>query len=246
MNGLQRTTFITKAFSRNTPYWKKMKETILFIRKKYPKITDIDEIEELEISSISETNKYYKQLEQAHKKSIKVNSAELQEIYGVSEEDANKAQIKNLKNKLKEKDEQICYSLELFYKHQKNPKTPLWFLEIEKEDIEKLKTEYYKLQKQIHWLKSSPSRRQEDDQSFDIERIKSVEIKQVLENYNIEIINNKILCPIHEEATPSCVIYENTNTFHCFGCGAGKSVIDLLMAIEKIDFVSACKILDKM
>lgn len=33
----------------------------------------------------------------------------------------------------------------------------------------------------------------------------------------------KILCPLHEEVTPSCHVYEDS--FHCFGCGANGDVV---------------------
>lgn len=36
------------------------------------------------------------------------------------------------------------------------------------------------------------------------------------------------LCPYHSESTPSCVIYPETNSFHCFGCKQGGSLKKLL------------------
>ena len=33
-------------------------------------------------------------------------------------------------------------------------------------------------------------------------------------------------CPFHEEKTASLKITPDKNLFHCFGCGAGGSVID--------------------
>ena len=36
------------------------------------------------------------------------------------------------------------------------------------------------------------------------------------------------LCPLHQERTPSFVVYEDTQTFHCFGCGAHGDVLDSL------------------
>lgn len=51
----------------------------------------------------------------------------------------------------------------------------------------------------------------------------------------------KVLCPMHEERTPSCNIYTDQNTFWCFGCNKGGNVINFLMAQEDIDFVTAVR-----
>lgn len=37
------------------------------------------------------------------------------------------------------------------------------------------------------------------------------------------------LCPFHQEKTPSCVITPSKALFHCFGCGAGGSIVDWQM-----------------
>ena len=46
-------------------------------------------------------------------------------------------------------------------------------------------------------------------------------------------------CPFHEDKTPSCVISPKTNLYHCFGCGAGGSVIDWVMKTENLGFREA-------
>ncbi|MDE6426766.1 MAG: DNA primase [Ruminococcus sp.] len=48
-------------------------------------------------------------------------------------------------------------------------------------------------------------------------------------------------CPFHSEKTPSCTIFPETQTFYCFGCGAGGDVITFIMKIENLDFVEAVK-----
>lgn len=42
-------------------------------------------------------------------------------------------------------------------------------------------------------------------------------------------------CPIHGEKTPSCYVNESKQLFHCYGCGAGGSVLDFIMAIYSLD-----------
>lgn len=49
-----------------------------------------------------------------------------------------------------------------------------------------------------------------------------------------------VLCPFHDENTPSCIISPKTNLFHCFGCGTGGSVIDWVMKTENMTFRAAC------
>ena len=36
------------------------------------------------------------------------------------------------------------------------------------------------------------------------------------------------LCPFHSEKTPSFVVYPETQSFYCFGCGAGGDVITFI------------------
>ena len=59
-------------------------------------------------------------------------------------------------------------------------------------------------------------------------------ILMVLQHYNLKPDrNNHIKCPFHEDDKPSCRIYHDTNTFHCFGCGATGDVIEFIMLMEK-------------
>lgn len=50
-------------------------------------------------------------------------------------------------------------------------------------------------------------------------------------------------CPFHSEKTPSCTIYLDTQSFYCFGCGAGGDVITFIRKIENLDYVEAIKLL---
>lgn len=53
----------------------------------------------------------------------------------------------------------------------------------------------------------------------------------------------KGLCPFHSEKTPSFNVVPSKNIFHCFGCGAGGTVIDFVMLTEKLEFIDALKML---
>ncbi len=55
--------------------------------------------------------------------------------------------------------------------------------------------------------------------------------------------NLKGLCPFHSEKTPSFVVYKDTQSFYCFGCGAGGDVISFIMRQENLDYVSAVEFL---
>ena len=57
--------------------------------------------------------------------------------------------------------------------------------------------------------------------------------------------NYKGLCPFHSEKTPSFTVYPETQSFYCFGCGAGGDVINFVMRTENLDYVSAIETLAK-
>lgn len=47
------------------------------------------------------------------------------------------------------------------------------------------------------------------------------------------------LCPLHKEKTPSFTVNPDKRVWKCFGCNTGGSVIDLLMALERISIAEA-------
>ncbi len=50
-------------------------------------------------------------------------------------------------------------------------------------------------------------------------------------------------CPFHSERTPSCHIYTESQSFYCFGCGAGGDVITFIRLIEHLDYIESVKFL---
>lgn len=78
---------------------------------------------------------------------------------------------------------------------------------------------------------------------LDAEIIKQrISILALLERLGIE--QNRagfISCPAHADNTPSLKIYPKSDSFYCFSCAVGGSVIDFYMLYFDCDFVSANK-----
>ena len=53
------------------------------------------------------------------------------------------------------------------------------------------------------------------------------------------------LCPFHNEKTGSFAVYPDSNSFYCFGCGAGGDAVSFLMRMERLDYVEAVKALSQ-
>ncbi len=53
----------------------------------------------------------------------------------------------------------------------------------------------------------------------------------------------KALCPFHHEKTPSFIVSQDKQIYHCFGCGAGGNVFSFLMRYENLEFPEAVEML---
>ena len=53
----------------------------------------------------------------------------------------------------------------------------------------------------------------------------------------------KGLCPFHSEKSPSFIVYPESQSFYCFGCGAGGDVITFIRRIENLEYLEAVKFL---
>lgn len=50
-------------------------------------------------------------------------------------------------------------------------------------------------------------------------------------------------CPFHSERTPSFTVFPATQSYYCFGCGAGGDVVSFVMNIENLSYVEALTML---
>jgi DNA primase len=53
----------------------------------------------------------------------------------------------------------------------------------------------------------------------------------------------KALCPFHKEKTPSFIVNQQRQFYHCFGCGASGDVFRFVMDYEKVTFIEAVEML---
>ncbi|WP_373033175.1 CHC2 zinc finger domain-containing protein [Sulfurovum sp.] len=65
-------------------------------------------------------------------------------------------------------------------------------------------------------------------------------IKKILEHYGAHFNGDKCCCPLHGEKTASFQIYEDTESWYCFGsCGKGGDAVEFVKEIEGIGFKEA-------
>lgn len=81
------------------------------------------------------------------------------------------------------------------------------------------------------------------------EIIRSVNIVDIVQRNGVSLKRagkiHKGCCPFHGEKTPSFVVYENTQTYKCFGCGEGGNVINFVMKKNNLSFYEAVQDLSK-
>ena len=74
-----------------------------------------------------------------------------------------------------------------------------------------------------------------------------VSITRLLDYLQLETNRSGFMvCPFHGDNDPSLRIYPETNSFYCFGCGAGSSVIDFYMHWSGLGFYEAVQELGKI
>jgi hypothetical protein len=66
---------------------------------------------------------------------------------------------------------------------------------------------------------------------------REINIKSVLQYFNIEVENNKCLCPFHDDKNPSMLV--NDESVHCFACGEGFDLFSFVQRKLDITFKQA-------
>jgi len=83
-----------------------------------------------------------------------------------------------------------------------------------------------------------------EDWEYKVERAKDADIGRVIAHYlNPNNLKKRILCPFHDGKNKHMQIYSQTNSYHCFSCGASGDVIKFVMDYEKCEFKQAINIL---
>lgn len=74
---------------------------------------------------------------------------------------------------------------------------------------------------------------------------KNVTINSLISHFNLKVNKqNFMICPFHNENTPSLRVYENS--FYCFGCNKAGTVIDFVKYYLDMDVLQATKYLAKV
>ena len=76
--------------------------------------------------------------------------------------------------------------------------------------------------------------------------LNEIPILDVAARLGIDVVSSfgssrKCRCFMHDDRHPNMNIWPGTNTWYCFVCQQGGSVIDLVMKYKDIDFVEACR-----
>jgi len=106
-------------------------------------------------------------------------------------------------------------------------------------------TELYQLQIWLQMATKKVTYLIKGENMIDIQCIKErISIETVLNYYGYSLErDNKMLCPFHDEKTPSMSVDTEINLFNCFGCGESGTVIDFVMKKESLSIPDAVSFL---
>jgi hypothetical protein len=158
-----------------------------------------------------------------------------------------KTEIKVIKQKIVEVDEwrngpaqniinNLPFQDQTFYKK--------WFDEKHEEERSKLERRAKKLIFKLSLTEAKVEKREGKINEQDIENAKQIQILDIFPNQITRSSRvTAVKCPFHVDKTPSFTIYPRQNTFYCYSCHVGGTVIDFVMNWKKIEFLEAVKFL---
>ncbi|MGN0573423.1 MAG: DNA primase [Acutalibacteraceae bacterium] len=90
-------------------------------------------------------------------------------------------------------------------------------------------------------MKLDPRFIQQLNDKIDIEQVVSAHVN--LKRRGKTLVG---LCPFHNEKTPSFTVYPESNSFYCYGCGAGGDIISFVRRTDNLDYIEAVKAVAQM
>ena len=116
-----------------------------------------------------------------------------------------------------------------------------WNREMLKDCLSKAYAEEEKLQSRKRFILGG-----DKSKSIILADTKTYSIVSLLEGYGFNLIRSgngrfKMLCPFHNEKTPSFTIFADTNRYKCFGCQEGGDCLDFVAKHENIGTIEAAK-----
>lgn|SRR3990167_3289034 len=114
-----------------------------------------------------------------------------------------------------------------------------WPIEALEQEISRAKHEYTMSMAELGILK-------EPESKYDFDKIKQYPIREFISRFTRINRNGLAICPIHREKTGSLYIYDKTNSWFCFGCQKGGSIIDFMMELNHYSLKEALEDLNKI
>ena len=136
-------------------------------------------------------------------------------------------------------EESYLHWIYIFRKMADDPnETVRAYFDIHKETIQQ-EIDYYRKEIRKLQFRLSDKKPIGDIGSEEIERAKAVPLGELLPFNSAGFVQ----CIFHKENHGSMKWYKKSNRFTCFGCQKSGDAIDIVMALEGLDFISAVKLL---
>lgn len=111
--------------------------------------------------------------------------------------------------------------------------------------LKEAETNIKRLNRQLSHIEKPSMPRNSSITDTDIQKAKEVPIESLLSGKFRKTGKNLMAkCPLHDDNSPSFMIYRETNTCWCFGCQRGGDSISLTQMLQKLSFVEAVKYLN--